>query len=145
VIAVDVGHGQMHPRLRSDHRVVVLERTHVADVSEELIGGAVEVLVGDLSFISLTKVLGPLVAVCQPGAPMVLLVKPQFEAGRVEVSRGRGVITDPRVRAAGADRVAMSLVAHGATVVGWCRSPIQGAQGNVEFLVHARAPWGGAR
>jgi 23S rRNA (cytidine1920-2'-O)/16S rRNA (cytidine1409-2'-O)-methyltransferase len=146
VVAVDVGHGQLHPRLRSDSRVVVMEHTHVGDLSAELIGGRVDLVVADLSFISLTKVLAPLIAVCQPGAPMVLLVKPQFEAGRVEVSRGRGVITDPRVRAAATARAAAALVDHDAVIAGWCRSPIHGAQGNAEFLVYAHAPgnvtWG---
>jgi 23S rRNA (cytidine1920-2'-O)/16S rRNA (cytidine1409-2'-O)-methyltransferase len=69
---------------------------------------------------------------------MVLLVKPQFEAGRREVSRGRGVVSDPLVRAAACARVADALVQQGCRIVGWCRSPIEGAQGNVEFLVSAR-------
>src|SRR5690606_16943424 len=90
VVAVDVGHGQLHERLRADPRVTNLERTNVRHLTTEMIGGPVDMVVGDLSFISLTLVVGPLALVCQPGAPMVLLVKPQFEAGRAEVSRGRG-------------------------------------------------------
>ena len=95
VVAVDVGHGQLHERLRADERVTNLERTNVRYLDVDTIGGAVDLVVGDLSFISLRLVIGPLASVCQPGASMVLLVKPQFEAGKAEVSRGRGVITDP--------------------------------------------------
>ena len=85
VVAVDVGHGQLHERLRADDRVVNIERQNIRAVTPELIGGLVDGAVGDLSFISLRLVIAPLVAVCQPGAFMVLLVKPQFEAGRAEV------------------------------------------------------------
>jgi 23S rRNA (cytidine1920-2'-O)/16S rRNA (cytidine1409-2'-O)-methyltransferase len=140
VVAVDVGHGQLHPRLRHDARVEVFEHQHVARLELTQIGAPVDGVVADLSFISLTNVLAALVRVCQPGGSMVLLVKPQFEAGRRDVSRGRGVIADPAVHAAACARVAASLVQHRCTVAGWCRSPLVGAQGNVEFLVHARAP-----
>jgi 23S rRNA (cytidine1920-2'-O)/16S rRNA (cytidine1409-2'-O)-methyltransferase len=144
VVAVDVGHGQLHERLRQDPRVVNLERTNVRHLDRDLIGGAVDVVVGDLSFISLRLVVGPLAAVCQPGAPMVLLVKPQFEAGRVEVSRGRGIVTDPAVHARVRDEIEGALSAAGCGVVGWTDSPITGADGNREFLVHATAPQQGA-
>lgn len=140
VVAVDVGRGQLHERLRTDPRVTNLERTNVRHLDRTLVGGPVDAVVGDLSFISLRLVVGPLAAVCQPGAPMVLLVKPQFEAGRQEVSRGRGIITDPavwdRVRA----EVAEALTSIGCIVRGWTESPITGADGNREFLVHATAP-----
>jgi 23S rRNA (cytidine1920-2'-O)/16S rRNA (cytidine1409-2'-O)-methyltransferase len=144
VVAVDVGHGQLHERLRADPRVTNLERTNVRHLTPDAIGGRVELVVGDLSFISLTLVIGPLVGVCQPGAPMVLLVKPQFEAGRAEVSRGRGVITDPAVHARVRDEVAAAFVAAGCVVHAWVDSPITGADGNHEFLVHATAPFGEA-
>ncbi len=142
VVAVDVGHGQLHERLRADARVHNMERTNIRHIDAEAIGGTVDIVVGDLSFISLGLVVVPLVSVCEPGAVMVLLVKPQFEAGRAEVSRGRGVISDPavwdRVRAEvdGAFRDA------GCDVLGWTDSPIHGADGNREFLVHATAPAG---
>ena len=97
VVALDVGHGQLHERLRADPRVTNLERVNVRHVDVDQIGGAVDVIVGDLSFISLRLVIPVLVGLCQPGAPMVLLVKPQFEAGRQEVDRGRGIITDPAI------------------------------------------------
>ena len=140
VVALDVGHGQLHPRIRDDTRVVVLERYNVREVSPKDLGGVVEAVVADLSFISLRRVIGPLVAVCTPGAPLVLLVKPQFEAGRQEVSKGRGVITDPEIH----DRVVAEIDAAmrdaGCTVRGWIDSPLTGAEGNREFLVHATAP-----
>jgi 23S rRNA (cytidine1920-2'-O)/16S rRNA (cytidine1409-2'-O)-methyltransferase len=140
VVAVDVGHGQLHERLRSDPRVVNLERSNVRQIDQELIGGPVDIVVGDLSFISLTLVIDPLVGVCQPGAPMVLLVKPQFEAGRAEVSRGRGVITDPDVWTRVRGEVEAALADAGCAVAGWTDSPITGADGNHEFLVHAVTP-----
>ena len=140
VIAVDVGRGQLHERLRTDPRVTNLERTNVRHLDRTAIGGPVDAVVGDLSFISLRLVVGPLAAVCQPGAPMVLLVKPQFEAGRQEVSRGRGIITDPAVWDRVRTEVAEALASTGCTVRGWTESPITGADGNREFLVHATAP-----
>lgn len=140
VVAVDVGHGQLHERLRSDDRVVNIERQNIRTVTPELIGGLVDGAVGDLSFISLRLVIAPLVAVCQPGAFMILLVKPQFEAGRAEVSRGRGVVTDSEVHARVRDEVDAALRDAGCDVVAWTTSPITGADGNVEFLVHAVTP-----
>jgi 23S rRNA (cytidine1920-2'-O)/16S rRNA (cytidine1409-2'-O)-methyltransferase len=137
VVAVDVGHGQLHPRIRADPRVVVLERTNVRDATPALIGGPVEVIAVDVSFISLTVIIPVLVTLCQPGSPMVLLAKPQFEAGRVEVSRGRGVITDPAIQERVREDVATALRASGCTIAGWMDSPIRGAEGNRELLVHA--------
>lgn len=142
VVAVDVGHGQLHERLRSDDRVVNLERTNVRHLDVDEIGGPVELVVGDLSFISLRLVIGPLASVCEPGAPMVLLVKPQFEAGRAEVSRGRGVVTDPAVHARVRGEVEAAFSAAGCEVRGWTDSPITGADGNREFLIFATAPSG---
>ncbi len=140
VVAVDVGHGQLHERLRGDPRVVNLERTNVRNLDPGLVGEPVDIVVGDLSFISLRLVIRPLVAVCKPGAPMVLLVKPQFEAGRTEVGRGRGVITDASIHDRVRTEIAEALVAAGCEVVDWTTSPITGADGNREFLVHATAP-----
>ena len=142
VIAVDVGHGQLHERLVADHRVTNLERTNIRRIDLDQIGGAVEIVVGDLSFISLRLVVSPLVSVCQPGSAMVLLVKPQFEAGRTEVSRGRGVITDPHVWDRVRSEIGDAIADAGCTVLGWADSPITGADGNHEFLVHAVTPKG---
>jgi 23S rRNA (cytidine1920-2'-O)/16S rRNA (cytidine1409-2'-O)-methyltransferase len=138
VVALDVGHGQLHPRIRSDPRVLVLERTNVRDTTPATIGGIVELVVVDVSFISLTAIIPVLVTLCQPGAPMVLLVKPQFEAGRTEVSRGRGVITDPAIHDRVRDEVATALTTAGCDVLAWMDSPILGGEGNRELLVHAR-------
>ena len=140
VVAVDVGHGQLHERLRDDPRVRNMERTNIRDVTPAAIGGRVDIVVGDLSFISLRLVTAPLASVCEPGAPMVLLVKPQFEAGRAEVSRGRGVITDPAIWERVSLEVERALQTAGCGVAGWTDSPITGADGNREFLVHAIVP-----
>ena len=137
VVALDVGHGQLHERLRADPRVTNLERCNVRHADVDTIGGPVEVVVGDLSFISLTLVIPTLARLCQPGSPMVLLVKPQFEAGRREVDRGRGIITDPAVHERVRGEITAALEAAGAVVEGWTTSPITGADGNIEFLVHA--------
>ncbi len=140
VLAIDVGHGQLHPSVRDDPRVVVRERTNVRDLTPEAVGGRVGVVVADLSFISLRTVLPALLRFCQPGAPLVLLVKPQFEAGRAEVSKGRGVIRDPAVRAAVQTSIDDALRDAGATIMGWMESPLRGADGNVELFVHATSP-----
>lgn len=145
VVAVDVGHGQLHERLRADPRVTNLERTNVRHIDTAAIGGPVDLVVGDLSFISLKLVIGPLTAVCHPGAPMVLLVKPQFEAGKAEVSRGRGVVSDPAVWERVRSEIDAALADAGCAVHGWTESPITGADGNHEFLVWATAPATGAR
>ena len=144
VVAVDVGHGQLHPRIREDHRVTVLERFHVRDLAPEAIGGAVDLVVADLSFISIIRVLPSLLAVGGLGVggralELVLLVKPQFEAGKAEVDRGSGVIRDPLIHQRVCEEVSAALTSQGCEVLGWIDSPITGAQGNREFLVHARA------
>lgn len=149
VVAVDVGYGQLHERLRADPRVVVRERTNVRHLEPGDLGPPVDVVVADLSFISLRTVLPALVAQAAPLAELVLLVKPQFEAGREEVSRGRGIVTDPRTWRRVLHDVCGALVAHGAAIMGAMVSPLTGADGNVEFLVHAAtgapadaaAPW----
>lgn len=138
VVAVDVGHGQLHPKIRNDPRVTVLERFHVRDLTAAAIGGEVDLVVADLSFISIIRVLPHLITMCRPAGELVLLVKPQFEAGKAEVDRGSGVIRDPAVHQRVCDEVAIELVAQGCDVLGWSDSPITGAQGNREFLVHAR-------
>jgi 23S rRNA (cytidine1920-2'-O)/16S rRNA (cytidine1409-2'-O)-methyltransferase len=140
VVALDVGHGQLHPRVRDDPRVTVIEGYNVRHLSADDIGGPVPLVVADLSFISLRLVIPALVGACAPAADLVLLVKPQFEAGRAEVSKGRGVITDPAVHERVRSEVGAALVAAGATVRGWVASPITGGDGNVEFLVHATIP-----
>ena len=97
----------------------------------------VGIAVADLSFISVTRAIVPIIGVLEDGAPMVLLVKPQFEAGRAEVSKGRGVITDPEVHDRVRTEVGEALLSAGCTVRSWIDSPILGGDGNREFLVHA--------
>lgn len=142
VVALDVGHGQLHERLRADARVTNLERHNVRHTDLDEIGGPVDIIVGDLSFISLQLVIPTLTQLCQPGSPMVLLVKPQFEAGRQEVDRGRGIITDPAIHDRVRAEIGAALIAASCDVVGWTDSPITGADGNREFLVHATSPVG---
>ena len=142
VVAVDVGRGQLHPRLRSDPRVESRERLDIRDVTLETVGGSpVGLVTADLSFISVTRAVPVLVGeVVGPGSSLVILVKPQFEAGRVEASRGRGVIRDPDVHRRTLAEVAGALTGAGADIMGIMPSPITGSAGNLEFLVHARAP-----
>lgn len=139
VIAVDVGRGQLHPKVREDPRVTVRERTDIRAVDLEDLGGPVDLLVGDLSFISLRTVLHALLALVVPGADLVLLVKPQFEVGKAEASRGKGVIRDPEVREAALADVRRALSGHGAVIMGEMESPLRGGAGNVEYLLHVRA------
>ena len=138
VVAVDVGYGQLHERLRTDARVEVHERTNVRDLSPGDLGPAAEVVVGDLSFISLRSVLPALLPLAVDGAEVVVLVKPQFEAGRHEASKGRGIITDPGIWRRVLAEVVGALDGAGAAIMGAMASPLTGADGNVEFLVHAR-------
>jgi 23S rRNA (cytidine1920-2'-O)/16S rRNA (cytidine1409-2'-O)-methyltransferase len=141
VYAVDVGHGQLHSRLRTDERVVCLERTDVRSVTLATVGAVpVDLVTADLSFISLRQAVPVLVGeVAAPGASVIALVKPQFEAGRAEASRGRGVIRDPSVHRRTLHEVATALATAGADIMGAMPSPVLGASGNVEFLLHARA------
>lgn len=137
VVALDVGHGQLHPRIREHPRVRVMERCNVRTVAVSDIGGPVDLVVADLSFISLLKVIEPLVQMVHPRGSLVLLVKPQFEAGRAEVSRGRGVITDPAIHDRVRADVQQCLESAGTVVRAWTESPVTGADGNREFLVYA--------
>lgn len=138
VVALDVGYGQLHESLRADPRVDNRERHHLRDLTVDALGGPVDAVVADLSFISLTKVVTQLVDAVRPGGDIVVLVKPQFEAGRAEVARGRGVITDPEIWRRTTAEVVAAFEAGGATMMGTMVSPIHGAEGNTEFLVHLR-------
>jgi 23S rRNA (cytidine1920-2'-O)/16S rRNA (cytidine1409-2'-O)-methyltransferase len=140
VLAVDVGYGQLHPKLRHDPRVVVAERTNVRLLRAADLAGTFEVVAADLSFISLRAVVPNLAGdLACPGADLVLLVKPQFEAGRQHAARGRGVIRQPAVRRGALADVASALVETGATIMGAMASPLLGPAGNAEYFVHARA------
>jgi len=139
VVALDVGRGQLHQRLRVDLRVDVHERTNVRGIDGASVGAPFDLLVSDLSFISLRTVMADLVGLVPDGAPLVLLVKPQFEAGKAEVDRGSGVIRDRAVWEQVLIEVERSVRAHGAAIIGGMASPITGADGNVEFLLHVVA------
>ncbi len=136
VYAVDVGTNQLAWKLRSDPRVIVQEQTNARDLTREIIPEAVDIIVCDASFISLTKVLDSALNLAKPGARLVALVKPQFEAGREEVGKG-GVIRDPAVHQRVCDEAAEWVRFKGWQVLGIEPSPIRGPEGNVEFLLGA--------
>jgi len=138
VVAIDVGRNQLHERIRTDPRVAVHEQTSVRGLDPAVIGGPGDVLVGDLSFISLRTVLDSLLELTVDGGTHVLLVKPQFEATKAEADRGRGVIRDSAVWERTLIEVCTALEGQGAAIMGAMASPITGGDGNVEFLVHAR-------
>ena len=141
VVALDVGRAQLHDRLRRDSRVTNLERHDIREVTLETVGGVpVDVVTADLSFISLARTIPSLTGVvAAAGATVVVLAKPQFEAGRVEASRGKGVIRDPDIHRRTLGEVASALTGSGAAIMGVMPSPITGQAGNVEFLFHAVA------
>jgi 23S rRNA (cytidine1920-2'-O)/16S rRNA (cytidine1409-2'-O)-methyltransferase len=138
VVAADVGYGQLAWSLRSDPRVTVLERTNVRALTPAIIGGPVDLIVADLSFISLATVLPALVSCASADADIVPMVKPQFEVGKDRVGPG-GVVSDPAVRAE-----TVLSVAHRAAELNWhtvdvTSSPLPGPSGNVEFFLRLRA------
>lgn len=134
VVAADVGYGQLAWRLRTDSRVRVHERTNVRALTADEIGGPVELVVADLSFISLTVVVAALCDVVEPDGDLLLLVKPQFEAGRDNVGPG-GVVRDPKVRADAVRRVAAAAWSHGWGTRGVVASDLPGPAGNVEYFL----------
>jgi 23S rRNA (cytidine1920-2'-O)/16S rRNA (cytidine1409-2'-O)-methyltransferase len=136
VAAIDVGYGQLHERLRADPRVRSYERTNLRGIEPDAVGGPADLIVGDLSFISLRTVADDLLRLARPGADLVLLVKPQFEVGREDVARGRGVISDPELWLRALADVHAAFEGRGAAIMEAMTSPIEGADGNVEFLVH---------
>jgi 23S rRNA (cytidine1920-2'-O)/16S rRNA (cytidine1409-2'-O)-methyltransferase len=139
VYAVDVGYGQIAWSLRTDERVTVLERTNIRDLTPETLGDPPpSLVVGDLSFISLRLVLGPLLACAEPGADFAMMVKPQFEVGKDRVGAG-GVVRDPELRAAAVRDVAGHAETLGLGVLGVAASPLPGPSGNVEYFLWLRA------
>ncbi|GAA4227429.1 hemolysin [Actinomadura meridiana] len=135
VYAVDVGYGQIAWSLRTDERVTVLERTNIRDLTSDMLGDpAPGLVVGDLSFISLKLVLGPLLACAEPGADFAMMVKPQFEVGKDRVGAG-GVVRDPELRAAAVADVARHAETLGLGVRAVVASPLPGPSGNVEYFL----------
>ncbi|MCB0925445.1 MAG: TlyA family RNA methyltransferase [Mycobacterium sp.] len=137
VVAVDVGYGQLAWSLRSDPRVRVVERTNVRDLAPALIGGSVDAVVADLSFISLSTVLPALTHCSRDDADMVPMVKPQFEVGRENVGPG-GVVTQPSLRAGAVSSVALRAGELGWHCHGVTASPLPGPSGNVEYFLWLR-------
>lgn len=138
VYAVDVGHGQLAWKLRQDARVVCLEKTNARSLGPEQVPEPIDVIVADVSFISLTLVLPAALAHAAPGARLAALIKPQFEAGRGQVGKG-GIVREPAVCAAACEKVRGWLADQpGWHVLGTTTSPIAGADGNIEFLIAAR-------
>lgn len=137
VHAVDVGRGQLHPKLTSDARVVSHEKVNARSLSVDTLGERVGFAVADLSFISLKLVLPALVSVLTPKATCVVLVKPQFEAGRAEVGKG-GVVKDATVHLRVVAEIAQEFERLGLTVLGHDASPLLGPAGNREFVLAGR-------
>lgn len=139
VYCVDVGHGQLAWKIASDARVTVLDRTNIRHLSPDRLPERCGLAVIDVSFISLRLVLPAVPPLLAPGAPVIALVKPQFEVGRERVGKG-GIVRDETARLAALERVAQAARDAGFSVVGHTPSPITGRDGNVEFLLFLRAP-----
>ena len=135
VYAVDVGYGQFAWKLRQDPRVVCMEKTNIRYVTSEDIGDALNFASVDVSFISLTKVLGPAKELLKDGGQMVCLIKPQFEAGKDKVGK-KGVVRDPAVHKEVIERVILFAKSIGFGILHLDYSPIKGPEGNIEYLVH---------
>ena len=145
VIALDVGHGQLHWKLRSDPRVTVIEGAnarHLTPADLPGLGDGAAMVTIDVSFISLAHILPVVPALCAAGADVVALVKPQFEAGRAEVGKG-GLVTDPAVHERVIAQTTSAAAAVGLARVNLIESPITGTEGNREFLLHLRVAPGG--
>ena len=136
VVAVDVGHGQLHPKIRDDPRVVVMERTNARALTE--LPFAPQLIVCDVSFISVKTALPPALALAAPGWQALVLVKPQFEAGRADVAKGSGVVRDPVVRARVLREIAYAALGWGAEVAGVVDSGLPGPKGNREFFLYLK-------
>jgi 23S rRNA (cytidine1920-2'-O)/16S rRNA (cytidine1409-2'-O)-methyltransferase len=135
VYAVDVGHGQLAWKLRQDPRVVVLERTNIRNVGRQQIADPVDLIVSDVSFIGLRTALPAALALAAPGAHLLALIKPQFEVGKGRVGKG-GIVRDPALHAEVCATIGDWLAAYpGWRVLGITDSPIEGADGNREFLI----------
>ena len=136
VVALDVGHGQLDWTLRNDPRVVVVEGVNARQLTLPMLPGMVDLVTIDVSFISLSRILPVVPPLLRPGADVVALVKPQFEAGRTEVRKG--IIRDPAVHERVLDEVTAAGAGVGLTRVASTPSPVTGQKGHVEFLIHLR-------
>jgi 23S rRNA (cytidine1920-2'-O)/16S rRNA (cytidine1409-2'-O)-methyltransferase len=143
VVAVDVGYGQLAYKLRIDPRVVVMERTNARTLTPDAIGGPVDLTVVDASFIGLEKLMPAVARITRDSGTLVALVKPQFEVGREEASRGRGVVRDEQARAGAIAGAVEAVRQAGFDVLGRCDSALPGPKGNVEAFVYARRVFNG--
>lgn len=141
VTCVDVGHGQLHAKLLNDARVINFEKINARELTAEQVGGRLfEIIVVDLSFISLKKVLPRVWNLLKDGEILIALIKPQFESNKEEVSRTSGIIKDPKIH----ERIVNEIIKFGAeellgsSLIGWVASPIKGGDGNQEFLIGFR-------
>jgi 23S rRNA (cytidine1920-2'-O)/16S rRNA (cytidine1409-2'-O)-methyltransferase len=139
VFAVDVGYGQLAWKLREDVRVVNLERTNIRNLSPDLLQPRPDLAVIDASFISLDKVLPPTLNLLAAPADLVVLVKPQFEVAKGRVGKG-GIVRDPSLHQDVMRRIELTAASLGLLVLASCQSPVVGAKGNIEFLMHLKRP-----
>jgi 23S rRNA (cytidine1920-2'-O)/16S rRNA (cytidine1409-2'-O)-methyltransferase len=137
VYAVDVGRGQLAEKLRQDARVVVMDRTNARHLTRDSFPEAISLTLVDASFISLDKLLPAIAAFTPAGARLLALIKPQFEVGKAEATRGRGVISDAAVRAEAIERALGEVTAHGFRLLDNCECRLPGPKGNVEHFVLA--------
>jgi 23S rRNA (cytidine1920-2'-O)/16S rRNA (cytidine1409-2'-O)-methyltransferase len=135
VTGIDVGHGQLHDKLRKDARVVAIEKLNARELTREQVGGDFGAIVGDLSFISLTLVLPALAPLLHPRGDLLMLVKPQFELQPGQLGKG-GIVTDTSLYAVVEQRIRDACKQAGLVVKGWFDSPIAGGDGNREFFIH---------
>lgn len=141
VYAVDVGKGQLHWKLREDERVIVMESVNARYLTPEDVSESADFASIDTSFISLTKILPAVKTLIKPGGHIVSLIKPQFEAGKTEVDKGRGVITDPAIHEAVIEKIkAFGTRELSLEWLDLAQSPIKGPKGNVEFLTYWSVP-----
>ena len=140
VTAIDVGHDQLAPSVRADARVTVVEGLNVRDLTEDSVRDKADLVVADLSFISLTLAIAPMLSVASASADLLLLIKPQFEVGRHRLDK-HGVVTRPAYRADAIEKVCDALVREQLRVVALSRSVLPGPSGNVEFFAWARRAW----
>ncbi|MBE6017273.1 MAG: TlyA family RNA methyltransferase [Lachnospiraceae bacterium] len=143
VYAVDVGYGQLHYKLRTDERVVVMEKTNIRYVKPEDIPEKINFASVDVSFISLTKVIPPALELLDDTKELVMLIKPQFEAGREKVGK-KGVVRDPAVHEEVVEKVVSFAESSGLSAEGLTYSPVKGPEGNIEYLIHVKKAEEGA-
>jgi 23S rRNA (cytidine1920-2'-O)/16S rRNA (cytidine1409-2'-O)-methyltransferase len=137
VVGVDVGHGQLHDKLRADPRVTAIEKLNARELTADQVGRDFDLITGDLSFISLTLVLPALAPLLKAGGRLLMLVKPQFELQPGQIGKG-GLVRDPALYAQVEQRLRECCGSLGLTVLGWYDSPIAGGDGNREFFLHAQ-------